>query len=531
MGVSAYAKEFPAVPGEFVVKLKTTAGSFSSMRLERTLGAKVKETINKNEQLILVSRPSVEMPQASLQALNSLAIVEYAEPNYIYKVVGGSPDVPTDSELGKLWGMSNTGQETDGDMGKITGKAGIDIGALEAWKVETGSRDVIVAVIDTGVNWSNPDLNANIYVNEAEKNGTAEVDDDNNGCVDDVYGCDFAKNDGDPMDVYGHGTHVSGTIGAMANNGTGVVGVAWNVRILPVRFLNDSGSGTLADAVKSIDYSTAMKANIMSNSWGGGGFSQALMDSITRAKDAGILFVAAAGNSSNDNDASPEYPASYQVDNVISVAAQTAKGDLAYFSNYGKTSVHLAAPGANVLSYTMQGLESWSGTSMACPHVSGVAALLLSQDMTQPYNVIKQRLMDSARPLGSLRNRVVAGMVNANYALRNEKAPNDPDDPFFWQKMEQAGSTDHPYAHKLQAEWTVKVEGAKRIALYFSRFQTEPGYDEVAFIVNGEVVAKMSGDLGETYSPVIEGDTVTLRFTSDDSVNMYGFDIAGVAYQ
>lgn len=367
---------------------------------------------------------------------------------------------------------------------------------------------------------------------EAEKNGKAGVDDDGNGFVDDIYGYDFAAKDSDPMDVYGHGTHCSGTIGANANNGD-IVGVAWNVRIMPVRFLGDDGSGSLADAVSSIDYATKMKVNVMSNSWGGGGYSQALADAITRAKDAGILFVAAAGNNSNDNDAAPEYPAGYQIDNVIAVAAVDPAGQVASFSNYGKNSVHIAAPGVNILSYTMRGLESWSGTSMATPHVSGVAALLFSQDLTQSYATVKQRLLASAKPLSSLRGRVkTAGIVNAYYALTNTVAPADPTDPNNWQRDTQTASSAHPYANGTTQDYTFKVAGAKTVAIHFARFETEAGYDKVTFKDGtGKVVGVLSGKLGETFSPSVDGDTITMSFVADGTVNAYGFDVSGIAYQ
>lgn len=527
---AANAKQFPAVPGEYVVKLKSSA---SIMNTETVLGAHLKQTINAAEGLVLVQRPVVETQETAVQALAHNPMVEYAEPNYIYRVVGGSSTLPTDGRLNKLWGMINTGDTYGGDAGNIRGKAGIDIDAQRAWEIETGSRDVVVAVIDTGVNYNNPDLQPNIFVNEAEKNGTPGVDDDGNGYVDDIYGYDFAKNDADPMDVYGHGTHCAGTIGAAANNGDGVVGVAWNVRILPIRFLGDDGGGSLANAILSIDYAIKMKATIMSNSWGGGGFSQALMDAIIRAKDAGILFVAAAGNDSNDNDSAPQYPASYQVDNVVSVAAIDPSGAMADFSNYGKTKVHIAAPGVNILSYTMRGLESWSGTSMATPHVSGVATLLYSQDMTQSYMTVKNRMLASARVLPSLRGRVsTAGMVNAYYALTNTTAPMDPDDPYNWQKDSQSASSDHPYPAKHKQEWVFTVPGASKVAIYFSKFDTEAGYDVVTFKdAAGNVVGKLSGRLGETFSPAVPGDTVVMTFTSDDSVQGYGFDVGGVAYQ
>jgi thermitase len=529
---SANAKDYPAVPGQYVVKLRSSVGALSASRVEQALGAEFKETINKSEGLVLVQRPVVEQQAVVISALAHNPLVEYAEPNYIYRLVGGASSLPNDPELPKLWGMINTGQRTEGDGGALLGKADVDIDADKAWQIETGNRGIIVAVIDTGVYWNHPDLEANIYTNQAELNGQPGADDDGNGCVDDIHGCDFAGKDGDPMDVYGHGTHVTGTIGALGNNQNGVVGIAWNVTVLPVRFLGDDGSGTLADAVKSIDYATTMKANIMNNSWGGGGFSQALADAIVRAKDAGSLFVAAAGNSSNDNDVSPEYPASYAIDNVMAVAAVDPLGMVADFSNWGKNSVQIAAPGVNVVSYTMRGLESWSGTSMACPHVTGVAALLLAQDKTQSYITIKNRLMASARPFANLHGRVTTGLLNAYYALTNTVAPLDPEDPNNWPKTTETVSTVHPYANRTRQEWSMTVPGAERVAVHFSRFDTEAGYDKVQFKnKNGAVVGTLSGRLGEVYGPAIEGDTVIISFTADDTVNAYGFDINGIAYQ
>jgi len=530
--VVAQAKQFPAVAGEYVVKLKSPAHSNSVTAIESSLGAHVKSTVNSKEGVILVVRSMVESRESAVQELSQNPIVEYAEPNFIYKALGGSNSLPSDPELTRLWGMINTGQSTGGNGGNIKGVEGIDIDAKRAWGIETGSKDIVVAVIDTGVNYKIADLAPNIFQNIAELNGQPNVDDDGNGFVDDVNGWDFSKKSSDPMDVFGHGTHCAGTIGAAGNNKEGVTGVAWNVQILPIRFLGDDGSGTLADAIASIDYATKMKVHVMSNSWGGGGFSQSLMDSIKRAKEAGILFVAAAGNDSNDNDSSPSYPASYDLDNIISVAAIDPTGALADFSNFGSKSVHIAAPGVNILSYTMNGLESWSGTSMATPHVSGVAALLFSQDSKQSYSTIRQRLLASARPLASLRGRVSTGMLNAYYALTNQVAPVDPNDPFSWQKSAENISTSHPYASSTRAEWKVQVPGAKRISVFFSKFETEGGYDKVTFTDStGKVVGTLSGKLGEAFSPVIEGDSVTINFVSDGSVNHYGFDITGIAYQ
>ncbi len=249
----AQAKDFPAVPGEYVVKLKATHTTMSMGSLERTLGATVKRTISNNLSLVLVQRSTIETSASAVSTLARNPMVEYVEPNYIYRVNAGSRNAPTDPEYHNLWGMSNTGQDVRGDSGPFIGTPGIDIDAARAWQIETGSQQVIVAVIDTGVNYNEPDLIDNIWTNDAELNGKTGVDDDMNGFIDDIHGYDFITKTGNPMDVFGHGTHCSGTIGAKANDGIGVVGVAWNVRIMPVRFLGDDGGGSLADAVSSIE--------------------------------------------------------------------------------------------------------------------------------------------------------------------------------------------------------------------------------------------------------------------------------------
>ena len=533
LAVSANADQFPAIPGEYIVKLKSTV-STSSVSAIKALGA-VKQVVSHDMGMVLVQRPMVEKQETAMSILSQNPNIEYVEPNYIYRVLGGATDLPNDPKLSQLWGMINSGAKSDGDEGQIQGVAGIDIDAQRAWQIETGSKNVIVAVIDTGVNYNNPDLAPNIFTNLNELNGQPGVDDDANGCVDDIHGCDFSQTaaDGDPMDVYGHGTHCAGTIGAKGNDGLDIVGVAWDVTMLPVRFLGDNGGGSLAGAILAIEYATKMGATIMSNSWGGGGFSQALMDVIVKSKEAGILFVAAAGNSASDNDRVATYPANYEVDNIISVAAIDNAGRMAGFSNYGKTKVHIGAPGVNVLSHTMRGLQSWSGTSMATPHVAGVAALLYSQDMTQSYTTIKERILASARPISSMRNRVsTAGIVNAYYALTNTVSPPDLDDPYSWAKAEGTGSTPHPYANNYTQTFTFTVPGAARVAVYFPRFETEGGYDKVTFTdANGVSYGVMSGSLGEAFGPAVTGDTVIMTFTSDNSQNKYGFDVGGIAYQ
>ena len=253
-------------------------------------------------------------------------------------------------------------------------------------------------------------------VNEAEKNGVEGVDDDGNGYIDDIYGYDFHDEDADPMDDHGHGTHCAGVIGA-SHDDFGIAGVMDNVKILPVRFLSARG-GTLEGAIKSIDYAIKRGVDIMSNSWGGGGFSQALKDVIEEANKAGIVFIAAAGNANNDNDKKASYPATYDVENIISVGALSGRGKRASFSNYGKETVHVFAPGVNILS-TVPGNQhkKMSGTSMATPYVSGIVGLMLSINNNMTPAEVKQRTIESTVKSDDLVDYAQSGYISALKAV------------------------------------------------------------------------------------------------------------------
>jgi thermitase len=267
----------------------------------------------------------------------------------------------------------------------------------DAWKITTGNRQILVAVIDSGVLLSHPDLQANLYVNEAEKNGIPGVDDDGNGYVDDVNGWDFANQRPNGNDDNGHGTHCAGVIGASAN-GMGVVGVSPQVKILPLKFLNASGSGDTVNAIKAIDYAVAQGARVISSSWGGGGYSSLLDQAVQRAIAQGVVFVAAAGNSSANNDTSDSYPANYR--NVISVGSSDAMDNRSSFSNYGKSKVMIMAPGSSILSTYLNNRWAYlSGTSMATPQVSGAIALAMAANPSASVPQLKTALCDSSRKI------------------------------------------------------------------------------------------------------------------------------------
>ena len=343
--------------------------------------------------------------------------VEYAEPNYeinLDEVNAGplEPILPRDPQFNDQWALANSGQRG--------GKKGADISATLAWAKTTGSDNVVVAVLDTGVDYNHEDLTENMW-RRPEK--MAPYHDNELGTIDDEFGFD-AINGSDPMDDNGHGTHCAGIIGAEGENEIGIAGVNWKVQIMPLKFMNASGSGTTKDAIEAINYvidrkKAGVNVRIISASWGSTQKSRALGDVIRKAYENDILFVAAAGNSSVDNDRMPHYPSSYDSPNVVSVAALDRHDALASFSNWGAKSVAIAAPGVEILSTWLgDEYEEKSGTSMATPVVSGVAALILSEHPQMSVDDLKKKLLASTDPIPALKGKIAtAGRINAAKAL------------------------------------------------------------------------------------------------------------------
>ncbi len=536
------ANVLPAhVPGEMVVKVREQGlgakgvSSFITSKLKRALGnVKVLsvQPFQTDSALYTVRLADDSQLAMAMQALTEESAVKYAEPNYIYTTQldpsNLTSNLPNDADFSKLWGIHNTGQA---DTAGQVGTAGSDIDVLPVWNAGvTGSKNILVAVIDTGIDHLHPDLADNVYTNPGEIAGNG-IDDDANGFIDDVHGYNFEARSANARDDHNHGSHCAGTIGGVGNNGMGVTGVAWNVTLLPVKFLSATGSGSLQGAIESINYARLMKANIMSNSWGGGGFSQALKEAIEATREAGIVFVAAAGNDRTNNDASPAYPASYDIENIISVAATDNRDNIASFSNYGVTKVHVAAPGVKVFSTTKDGgYAAFSGTSMATPHVSGIVALMLSAHPEWDFAEVKARLIQTSDPVRTLRRKVVSkGRVNAYNAMNGIVPPSSDPDESSWQTVDYVLESDHPYGMKQDQTWTINYPGAKFLRVIFERLETEANYDKV-FVGDsqGRSIEELSGKLANHTTDYVEGDTVRIRLKSDESVAGWGFKISKI---
>jgi subtilisin family serine protease len=316
---------------------------------------------------------------------------------------------PNDPDFRLLWGLKNSGGAP------FYGTSGSDIKAPEAWGVTTGSSGIVIALVDTGVEYTHPDLAANIWKNTGEI-ANNRIDDDKNGYIDDVNGWNFVSKNNNPMDDNGHGTHCAGTIAAVGNNNIGITGVCWNAKIMPLKFLSASGSGYVSDAISAILYANKMGAGVISNSWGGSQYSQALKDAIDISS---AVVVCASGNSGVNTDNNPQYPSAYTSSNIISVAATDSKDNLASFSNYGVYSVDVGAPGVRIRSTYKNGQYQYlSGTSMATPHVSGVAALLKVVNPGMSNIQIRNRILGSVDKVSSLSGKVSSGgRLNAAKAM------------------------------------------------------------------------------------------------------------------
>ncbi len=412
--------------GEIIVKFKPDVRTESSLRAHQALGAKVLRRLR------FLNAEHVRLPQGvtvrdAIMRYMQDPDVEYAEPNYIRSA---GVTLPDDQFFRLQWELRNTVSP------------GIDISMPSAWDIIRGDGGLIIAVLDTGVDYTHPDLAANIWRNPTEPSCAGNADTDNNGYAADCRGWNFVGDNNNPMDTEGHGTHVSGVIGAVGNNSLGIAGMIWIVQIMPVKFLDDSGNGTVTDEVAAIEYAISKGAKIINASFSGGEFSNFEQDAIAEANSAGVLFVTVAGNNGNtafgsDNDSFPVYPANYKLPNIISVAASDQYDHIASFSNFGANTVHVAAPGVSILSTVPSGLNSLScggsplsgyqycdGTSMAAPHVAGLAGLILGYygDLT-PIQ-LKAMIMRYVDKLPTFQGIVISGgRINAYKSISALLAP------------------------------------------------------------------------------------------------------------
>ena len=420
--------------GELLVKFKSGVAAQSILSIHKAVGGYELKGFKGIPNLEHVKLPSGLSVKDAIVKYMADPNVQYAEPNYYRRAASTIPNDPYFNP--QQWALNNTGTFANGTLGA-------DIKMPMAWDITTGNAGIIIAVLDSGIDYSHPDLVNNIWLNTAETCTDDGIDHDGDGYADDCRGWNFVDKDNDPNDDLGHGTHVAGIMGAVGNNGLGISGVMWNVQLMDLKILDSTGAGTVDNEIAAIQYAILKNAKIINASFGGSSFSAAESDAISAAGTAGILFVAAAGNGlddngiANNNDVNPEYPATYYLPNIISVAATDQNDQRTSFSNFGANSVHVGAPGNYILSTItpnltfslctgsiLVGYDICSGTSMAAPHVSGLAGLLYSYYSNFTSSQVRATILRYVDPLPDLAGWVqTGGRINAYKALSSLLTP------------------------------------------------------------------------------------------------------------
>jgi len=525
-----------SVEGEYVIGMSDAATEASVEEFAAAHGLEVTMARQFDRLAVLVDSEDRDRKEV-LDLLADSTLTEYAEPHFIYEAMR-TPDDYGDY----LWGLHNTGASG--------GVVGADMNAFDAWDISTGSG-VIIAVIDTGLDVTHPDIAPNLWTNPGEvpNNG---VDDDNNGYIDDVHGYDFVHDDGNPDDREGHGTHVAGTAAAKGDDGYGVVGAAFDAKIMGLKFLDRGAGGYSSMAAAAIHYAVNHGADVINASWGGYGQSTAIRNAIAYARSQGVIVVAAAGNEGNDNDGSGLYPASYTLDNIISVAASDRRDRIASFSNFGRNTVDLAAPGVSIVS-TVPGAD-WGymdGTSMASPMVTGVVALMRSAAPNASIAEIRDALLGSTAPLAAGSDDVATGgRVDAHAALIALLGADTPDDPPAgdddddddaappspeeWSYVELVIESAHPYSNDFSGSAAIEPPaGASEVRLHFERIDTEANYDFVQIKNDeGTKLQEWTGSAGAVNSDTFPvGEGVRMHLYTDYSVTGWGLKLSGYSWR